>query len=136
MTTTFTPAQQAEHCLQLAAILERVPSSEYDHTTVVHDCGTPGCAFGHAAAHGMGGLRIVKDGWGLYSVIAPSRSMAGQVADCWPTDRDASNDIFGGGAWDSIFSIDRPKGSNVRGARKLSIKRLRKQAARLTEVAA
>lgn len=121
---TFTPAQQAKHCRQLADFLEKLPSKKYDHEIYSKNnaCGTVACALGWAAHEGIGGLE--SPGW-------PS------ISDTWFGPSDSAELVFGPGVFYEIFSAGRParQPGESRSPRIISIQRLRERAKLLTEQA-
>ena len=90
-------AEQIANLRQLQDVLRTVPEEKYHHDRVFNNCGTPACAYGYAAAAGIGGLRAVNTPYGrftdhdsLYKVYGTTDLVA--------------NVIFGDNAWNRVFN--------------------------------
>lgn len=113
--SSFTKEQQAQHCDQLADLLETIKPSNYEHSRFVtendglpsptHTCNTVACALGWAAIAGIGGM--MNGGIGL--PYHPDEELVCDAmghADTFSRTERSADRVFGDLAYDGIFDGD------------------------------
>lgn len=118
----FTAAEQANHCDELVALLEKVPNKQYDQMVQtqasIEDKNSRSCALGWAASYGIGGL--------CFKYMKP------QHPDCENsfTSVFAAAYTFGEDAYQHVFAVwkARAQNENSMTEKQLAISRLKQVA--------